>query len=305
LNPFIPPDKQSKADLRGGIAASLAFVLWGILPFYWKALENFDALVIICHRLLWSFIFLIPLLLYYKQLTTTFNALRNPRLVAIHALAGLLLTTNWFFYVWATLTERIIEGALGYFIMPLVTLLLARIVFGEKLSPRQQWAVSLACTGVVLQLVLLGRLPWIALLLAFSFAIYGALRKHSSLSSLPGLALETMLITPFALLFLIFGPASKNIQDAAPLELTLLILTGIATAIPLLLFAYGTRIIRFSTISILQFIGPSLQFLIGWLYYQESMELPRLLSFILIWTGLALYLADILRNKPKIQPQSL
>jgi len=305
VNPPLQPDEQTRAGLRGGLAASLAFVLWGILPFFWKALERFDPFVIISHRLLWSLLFIIPLLLWYKEVATTLKALCTPRLVAVHALAGLLLTTNWFFYVLATVTGRILEGALGYFIMPLVTLFIARVVFGEKLSRRQRWAVSLACVGVVLQLVLLGRLPWIALLLAFSFGIYGALRKFSTLSSLPGLAVETTLIAPFALLFLIFAPLSAGLHDAAPVEFTLLVLTGLATATPLLLFAYGTRIIRFSTISILQFIGPSLQFLIGWLVYKEPLELSRMVSFVCIWTGLAIYLADILAHKPKIQPQGL
>ncbi len=281
-------------DLGGLWMACGAFVLWGLLPIYWKSLESVPPLVVAAHRFAWSFLFLLPLVLARGGGRALVDSFLRPQVLAIHFAAGLFLALNWWLYIWATVNERILDGALGYFINPLVFLLFGRLFFGESLGRRQVWAVGLAACGVAAPVVVAGVFPWVALCLALSFGAYGILRKYSPLGAITGSSLETVLWLPVALVLLWFLPAVP-MMERSPVEIFLLAGSGIVTATPLLLFAAAARRINLGTLGMLQFLGPSLQFLIGWLVYGEALPLWRLGSFVLIWAAIALYISGIRR----------
>jgi chloramphenicol-sensitive protein RarD len=283
-----------------GIAAAIgAFFLWGILPLYWKALSDIPASTIIAHRTLWSLALLWLLLAIQGKAGTTFSQLRRPRIVVWHLLSGLLLAGNWLLYVWATLHDRIIEAAQGYYLNPFFNMLFGFLLFGERQNRLQQASIAIALLGVVLQFQGQQGFPWIAITLALSFSLYAVVRKKSPMESLPGLSLETLLLVPIALAWLLTqAPTLGTTMQDISVPTLLLLCTGIATATPLLLFGHAARNISLTTLGILQFIGPTLQFLLGWLHYDEPMPRDRTLAFVLIWTAIALYMLS-LRKKQK------
>ena len=274
------------------MAGVAAFVLWGLLPAYWKGLQDFDPLLVVAHRVLWSLGVLVLLLAWRKRLGATAAILRQPRLAGRHLVAAILLGFNWWLYIHATLTARILEGALGYFLNPLVTLVLARIFLGEGLSGAQLAAAGMAAAGVALQIAAVGSLPWIALLLAVTFSFYGLVRKQSPLGAVEGTAIETALAAPAALWIAAsydgWGFARADAGEAA-----LLFGSGLATTVPLLLFTMAARRIPLGLLGMLQFVSPTLQFLVGWLAYGEPLSSLRLASFALIWAGVGLYVAGL------------
>lgn len=282
---------------KGVLSAGIAFSIWGILPLYWKAWFGFaPASVLIAHRTLWSLVVLVPLVCWGRRLGEIGSALRQPRLAAWHLLSGVLLASNWLLYVWSTLNERIIEGALGYYLNPFLSMLLGYFFFGERHAPAQKLAIALALAGVALQFPAVKGVPWLAILLAITFAFYGLVRKRAPLGALSGLFLETLILAPVAagFLWLATPPAAAV---ATIQHLPLLATTGIVTVIPLLCFANGARNLRLTTVGILQFIGPTCQLFIGWLVYQEPMPPLRLASFALIWSAIALYASSALRQQ--------
>lgn len=277
---------------RGLWAGMIAFGLWGVLPIYWKQLEFMGATSLVAQRTCWTLLALWPLLLFRKK---GFSADR--RVIAWHLLSGALIAGNWLLYVWATLNDRMIEGALGYYINPFFNMLFGALWFGEKQNRLQMVAIATAFSGVLLQMPGVGHFPWVAVALAISFSLYGVVRKRSSLGALDGLAVETTVLAPVAIAWLLISHSSVPDAFGNSWPRALLIAgTGIVTAAPLLLFVFASRNIRLSTLGMLQFIGPTMQFFIGWKMYGEPMTGVRLLSFGLIWAAIALYGWNSLRR---------
>ena len=278
---------------KGLWAGVVAFAIWGVLPIYWKHLEFMSATSLVAQRTCWTFLMLWPLLLLRGK---GFHADR--RVVAWHFLSGGLIAGNWLLYVWSTLNERMIEGALGYYINPFFNMLFGALWFGERHSHLQLAAIAMAFSGVLLQIPGVGHFPWVAVALGGSFSLYGVVRKRSSLGALDGLAVETTVLVPFALAWLLMAHSTvpEAFGDSWPHAL-LIAGTGLVTAAPLLLFIFASRNIRLSTLGMLQFIGPTTQFFIGWKIYGEPMTTVRLLSFVLIWLAIALYGWDSMRQK--------
>jgi chloramphenicol-sensitive protein RarD len=288
----------------GVLSAVAAFILWGVLPVFWKALAFLPPASIIAHRTIWSLVFLLPVLAFQRQAGTVIRGISSWRGVGWHLLSGGLLASNWLLYVWATLNGRILEGALGYYLNPFLNMLFGAIFFGERQTRLQMLAVLVAAAGVACQFQAVKGVPWVALVLALTFALYAVVRKKAPLEALPGLAAETALLAPVALGWLIWQGAQGAALFGGSTMTTLLVLgTGIATATPLLCFGHAARTISLTTLGILQFIGPTLQFLIGWQLYGEEMNPMRMTSFALIWMAVAIYAGEALaRSKRKAAP---
>ncbi|MBA3596050.1 MAG: EamA family transporter RarD [Methylibium sp.] len=281
---------------RGILQASLAYACWGLFPLYFKALQAVPPLELLAHRVTWSLLFVAALLAAQRRWTWLGAALRDPRVLRSCAASSLLIAINWFFYIWAVSSDRIVEASLGYFINPLVNVLFAALVLGERLRRGQWVAVALAAAGVAWLTVQAGAPPWIALAIAVSFAGYGLLRKTAPLGALEGLAMETLMLGPIALAVLAWlalqGQAAFT--DSGGATRWLLIAAGPITAIPLLLFAAGARRIPFALLGLLQYIGPTLQLLLGVLIFDERFDARRAIGFGAIWAALALYSAESL-----------
>ena len=285
--------------MHTGIAsAAAAYVIWGLFPLYFRQLAMVPPMEILVHRVLWSVLFVLLLLGLRRQWAWIATVARQPRVLGAFAASALLLSVNWLVYIWAVNNGHVVDASLGYFITPLVNVLLGYTVLHER-PRRAQWvAVGLAAAGVVWLTWQVGALPWIALVLATTFGAYGLLRKIAVLGPLEGLALETLLLTPPALLAMAlwWGPGSASLPPADPGVSLWLIGIGPVTAIPLLLFAAGARSISLTTLGVLQYLGPTIQFGLGVWYFREPFDPARLVGFGLIWAALALYSADGFRT---------
>ncbi|MEP6506088.1 MAG: EamA family transporter RarD [Betaproteobacteria bacterium] len=280
--------------LPGLLQAALAYVIWGLFPLYFHALNRVDAFEIVVHRSLWSFVFVWLGLLATGRLQWLGDVVRRPRLLGQFALSALLLSANWLLYVWAVNHGNVVEASLGYFVTPLVNVLLGTWVLKER-PRRLQWiALAVAATGVLWLTVTLGRPPWIALGLAASFGSYGLLRKTAALGAVEGLALETAVIAPVALvaLAMLAAPRGGVFTGMDGGSIAWLVLSGPLTAIPLLLFAAGARRITLATLGTLQYLSPSIQFLLGVAWFGEPLQGTRLVGFALIWLALIVYSVD-------------
>ena len=281
----------------GPLAAALAYILWGLFPLYIKLVAHVPVLEIVLHRSLWALVFVLALLALRRQFGWLAPVLRQPRTLAIFGLSALLLGGNWLLYVWAVNNGRVLDASLGYFINPLVNVLLGFVVLHERPRPLQWAAVALAAGGVLWLAVGAGHVPWVSLLLAASFGFYGLLRKTAPLGAIEGLALETLLLAPLAAAALLWLGASGQghfLQGDGRTDV-LLLAAGPATAIPLLLFAYGARRVTLATLGLLQYLGPSIQFVLAVFLYHEPLGASRGVGFALIWAALALYSAESLR----------
>lgn len=278
-----------------GIAYALsAYMVWGLFPIYWRWLHAVPALQVISHRMLWSCLLLSLVLLATRQWRRFCAAAASLRVIRVYLLAALLVGVNWLIYVWAVNAGYIIETSLGYFINPLLSVLLGVCLLGERLRPLQWLPIALAAAGVVYLAVLYGRPPWIALSLATSFAVYGLVKKTAPLGSLYGLTLETTLLFPFALAYLVFcqvSGAGALLHSGATVDL-LLVGAGAVTTLPLLLFAAAAQRIPLSMIGVLQYITPTLQFLLGVLVFREPFSERQLLGFGLVWAALIIFAAE-------------
>ncbi|HEX6289520.1 MAG TPA: EamA family transporter RarD [Herpetosiphonaceae bacterium] len=276
---------------KGVLYAAGAYILWGLLPIFWKALHHVPALEILAHRMVWSLVFVLALLAVQGHWAWLGVVFQNASVLLAFTTTAVLLSLNWFIYIWAVNAGYIVETSLGYFINPLVNVLLGTLFLKERLRRWQAVAIAVAVSGVLYLTVQYGALPWIALTLAGSFGIYGLLRKTASLNSLEGLTLETLLLFPPALAYLIYLEwAGRGAFAHTDLTTSLLLVaSGVATALPLLLFASGARRITLTLTGILQYIAPTMQLLIGVLIYGESLSGDRLIGFCLIWLALAIY----------------
>ena len=298
-------------DRRGLAAALFAFLLWGLFPLYWALLKRVPALEIISHRVVWCGLFVVAYLLWRDGSGWLRASLRGRRVLPTLMLSSVLISINWGLYIWAVTHGRVVDASLGYFINPLVNVMIGVLLLGERLNRVQWLAVAIAALGVLWLTVQLGAPPWIALSLAFSFAFYGLLRKQVAVESVPGLGIESLLLSAPALAFLLWSEWSGQAHfghQAFSLDL-LLIVGGALTALPLIGFAYGARRIPYSLVGILQYLAPTLQLLAGVLVLGESFSTTQAIGFGCIWLALALYAGDGWRtlrryNQPPA-PQSI
>jgi chloramphenicol-sensitive protein RarD len=276
---------------KGVLAGIGAYTLWGLFPIYWRLLEQDPAIEILAHRMVWSLVFMLGVLLLLGSLGQLAEALKNRRTLVIYTLAAVLLSLNWYTYIWAVNAGYVVEASLGYFINPLVNFLLGVIFFREKLRAGQLAAVLLAVLGVIYLTFNYGSLPWIALVLAFSFGTYGLIKKAAPLESMNGFSLETTVMFLPALGFLLYRQSAGigAFGHQGILITFLLILAGPVTSIPLLLFGYSARKIPLSMLGFIQYITPTLQLLLGVFLYLEPFPANRLIGFSVIWAALLVY----------------
>ncbi len=293
-----PPPNPRRETVAGVLYAGMAFFIWGISPVYWKAMQQVPALEIIAHRTVWAFFFLIVLSLVQKRWTEFKAVLQAPRSMAILLVTAILVCINWLVYVWAVNAGYLLQASLGYYINPLVNVMLGMVFLRERLSRHQAVAVLLACGAVVYRTVALGQFPWISMTLGFGFGIYGLIRKVAPVNSLVGITVETLWLTPFAAAYLACLELSGegNFLHAGVFSDVLLAGTGVLTAVPLLFFNLGARRINLSTVGLMQFISPSCMFLLAVVAYDEPFTADQLWTFALIWAALAIYSIDSLRS---------
>lgn len=275
----------------GIIFALLAYIMWGVLPLYIKALHGIAPIEILLHRMVWSLVFVGAILALRRQWSWLRDALGRPHLLLGFLASALMLSCNWFLYIWAVSVDRVVDASLGYFINPLFSVLLGVVFLHERLRPGQWLAVAIATAGVAWLAVTSGQMPWIALGLAASFGGYGLLRKTAPLGALEGLSLETMLLFPLASAALLYLGLSHQatFTAATPTVQGLLMLAGPVTAVPLLFFAAAARKIPLSLLGLLQYTGPTLQLLLGIWLWHEPFPAQKQIGFAVIWFALAVY----------------
>jgi chloramphenicol-sensitive protein RarD len=289
----------------GVIFALLAYTMWGVAPMYFKLLSSIPAPEILMHRIIWSVLVLFLLLLLRQKVAQVKTAILNPKVLKTLLASGLLLAINWLLFIWAVNNDRLLDASLGYFINPLFNVLLARFFLQEQLTRLQLVAVFVALLGVATLILSYGQLPWIALVLAITFSIYGLLRKTVAVESMPGLLIESCMMLPFALLYWVFAETPTGNMLTNNIELnTTLILAGVVTTAPLLCFTAAARRIRYTTLGFFQYIGPSIMFLLAVLYYHEPLGVHRVVTFIFVWLALLIYVYDSIRvyRKSKSAP---
>ncbi|MDX5409698.1 MAG: EamA family transporter RarD [Thauera sp.] len=288
-------------------AALAAFVTWGLAPLYFRALGSVPPFEIVAHRVLWSALFLAGLLAAVSSTggyARVRAALAQPRLLALLTLTALLTSSNWLVFIWAIDAGRLLEASLGYFINPLVSVALGALFLGERLRPLQAVAVAIACAGVGWRVWQLGSLPWIPLFLAGTFGLYGLLRKRAPVDAVGGLFIETLVVAPLALGWLLWLHMHESLAFGSGAATDwLLPLTGVITAVPLMLFAVGARRLPLATVGFLQYIAPSLNFLVAVLLFREPFDTTQLVGFALIWFALAVYSFDLLRAARRPAPR--
>jgi len=275
----------------GMLFAASAYVLWGLFPLYFRALQQVAPLEILFHRIAWALLFLVIVLTVRRQWGWVPKVARQPKVLLGFAASSVLLSVNWFIYIWSVNNGHVIDSSLGYFMNPLVNVLLGFLLLHERMRPTQWVAIALAAVGVAWLTWQAGHPPWIGLALAFSFGTYGLLRKTATLGALEGLSLETILLFPIAFAYLAFLAWNGNnaFLQAPASSKWLLAAAGPITAVPLLMFAAGARRIKMSTLGLLQYIAPSIQLLLGVCLYNEPFGGERLVGFAVIWSALALY----------------
>lgn len=283
--------------VAGGLYAFSAFLIWGLSPIYWKALHGVGAFEIILHRVLWSFVFLMPIVVY-RQWAEFKRIIASPKMLAILLVTSILVGANWLIYIWAVNNGRVLQASLGYYINPLVNIVLGMVFLRERLSRAQSVAVFLASLGVLHLTIRYGVFPWVSLALAFSFGIYGLIRKVAAVGALVGLTVETLLLTVPAGLWVVHlhnTQAGSFLASGGRTDL-LLMGTGILTATPLLLFNLGARRITLATLGFIQYTAPTGMLLLGIIVFGEPFTLVQAVTFALIWAALAIYSWETLRT---------
>ena len=298
-NPVKPPPAAA-----GGVYAASAFLIWGMSPLFWKMLGAVPAFEILMHRVVWSFASLALLILVLGRWPAFFSGVKDIKTLFFLGLSTCVVAANWFLYIWAVNSAHVLQASLGYYINPLVNVLLGMVFLRERLRLLQGVAVALAAVGVSWLTVSYGQFPWIALTLAFSFGFYGLIRKVVPIGALEGLAVETLLLTLPALAVLIHLNGSGRgafLHTGFQTDL-LLIGSAFLTALPLLLFTRAARRLRLSTLGFFQYIAPSCMFLLGALVYGEPLSAAQMATFVLVWSALGLYSADALLYSRRASP---
>ena len=287
-------------QLSGALFALAAFIAWGVLPAYWKQIQAVNPLEILCHRVVWSCVFLALIISWQQRWSEVKAVLGTAANLKKLSLSGLLIGFNWFIYSWAVNTGHVVETSLGYYINPMVNVLIGYLLLGERFNRLQMFAVLCALAGVVYSLAAYGDLPLFALTLALSFAFYGYARKKIQVAPIPGLLIETVVLLLPALAYLIYRQSVHESLFLRQLTPSLwLIGAGAATSLPLLWFASATRKLNLSTIGILQYIAPSIAFVLGVFVYREGFDRHSLVTFGLIWCGVIIYCSDSINRKRK------
>lgn len=293
---------QVKNDVSGVVYGVIAYTVWGLLPIYWKLLGEIPADEILAHRIFWAFLFVGGLFLSKNDIGVLKEAIKERKNIRNILICSFLITINWGTYIWAVNSGRILESSMGYYINPLMVVLLGMTVLKEKLNVLQYISIVFAAAGVIIITVQFGNIPWVSLLLALSFALYGLFKKLLKVESLTGMVLETAAIMPLALGYILFKLFSgQSALYSVPLSTAaILMLSGIATALPLLWFAMGAARLKLSTLGFLQYISPTLSLLLGVFLYGEKFTVTHLLSFSFIWTGLIIYAFSNFEAKSKL-----
>ncbi len=278
-------------EKKGTIYAILAFTFWGLVPIYFKLVSHVDAFEVLIHRVLWSVVFLTILLFITKSFNNLVIILQNSKKLKILFISAILVSINWLTFIWAISNNMIMEASLGYYINPLISIILGYIFFHERITKIQLLAICIAFFAILYQIYSLGRLPAISLILAFSFAFYGLARKKVHVESVSGLLVETLLVSPFALLYLFYITSIDKNAFILPIDTTslLLILAGLITIIPLIWFNSAATKISMLKLGFLQYIGPSISFLLALFVYNEPLNSDKLITFIMIWVALIIF----------------
>jgi chloramphenicol-sensitive protein RarD len=286
-----PAQREDRSGLIAGIAA---FATWGLIPVYWKLLSNIPASEILAHRFVWTTLFLIALLSWQHRWPEVGEATRSRRALLYCFASGVAISVNWLFFIWAVNVGRVIETSLGYFMTPLVNVLFGAIFLRERLTRWQFISVMLALVGVLNLTFGYGRLPWLAITLCISFGLYGLLRKKSGVRPIPGLFLETTLLTPIAAGYLLYLQRTGNSTfGSAPWSLILILIsTGVVTGLPLVWFGHAARHLRMTTVGFLQYLAPSCSFFLGVYLYHEPFTRAHLITFTFIWVALVIFTVE-------------
>ncbi len=298
---------KTPAPLNSGVMAALgAYGTWGLFPLMFRLLDGVSSPTIVAHRVVWSLVFVGVILKWNGRLGEVAAALKNRRTLMLIALSAALLAINWLIFIWAVETQRVLEVSLGYFINPLVNVALGMAFLAERQNRWQWLAIIIGVVAMVLQSVGLGAFPFVSLFLALSFGVYGYLRKTVDVGSAPGLFVETLIMLPVALAYLayiFFANGAGVLGD--PLKMTYLVLTGPATAAALLMFAFGARRLRLTTIGMFQYLAPSMHFITAVWLFNEPLNTIQLLSFLMIWVSLGIYSFDSLYKRENKYPHPL
>jgi chloramphenicol-sensitive protein RarD len=289
----------SRPERTGVIHAASAYIIWGIIPIYWKQITEADAAEIVAHRIVWTLVFTLLLLRVSGRIGQLLAALRDLKSLGALVVSSILIALNWGIFIWAVMSDRIIETSLGYYINPLVSFLLGVVFLNERLTVLQKVAVGLAALAVANQTWALGYLPWVSLVLAASFGVYGLIRKTVNVESIEGLTVETIVLVPFSLLYLfyLFSSATLSFAHHGIINDFLLVLAGPLTAIPLLLFASGARRIPLFMIGFLQYLAPTISLSLAVFLYGETFTAAHSVTFALIWLALALVSFEAFRRE--------
>lgn len=289
-------------DQRSGFIAALgAYIIWALLPAYFKLLDHVSAVEILSHRIVWSVIFLSVILTVQKQWGNVRTLFQDKKAIAYLAVSSFLIGANWLIFIWAVNDGRILETSLGYFINPIISMFLAMLLLGERMRPIQWIALILAAIGVAIQVIEVGYLPWVTLGLALSFGFYGITKKLKPVESRIGIFVETLFMLPISIFALIYFQQQGKLIFGHDLLISILLpLAGVLTAIPLMLFGYATQRLTLTVISFIQYLAPSITFLMAIFVYGETLTTPMLTTFIFIWTGLIFYSIDtMIRSRRK------
>lgn len=286
---------------QGYLYAVLAFLMWGMAPIYFKQIESIEALEILTHRVIWSVLFLILIVFAAKQWHQIQHVIKKPKLLGMLCISSTLLGFNWGLFIWAVNNDHMLDASLGYYINPLLNVLLGVIFLSERLRKWQIIAVAIASLGVLLQVIAYGSFPVVAFALASSFAIYGLLRKKMPVESLPGLLIEALILMPFAIIYWYLTPAtvSSDMFNNEVILNILLVSAGVVTTLPLLCFIGAAKRLPYSTLGLFQYLGPSIMFTLAVTLYGEEFSIERAVTFACIWGALALYSWDSLRASKK------
>ncbi len=290
---------EKNSSRNGALSAISAYVLWGFAPLYFKLLTDIAAGEILMHRVIWSSVILLVMIIAMRKWSQLVAVFKHPKLVFHLSLSASFLAVNWFLFIWAVNNDHLLDASLGYYINPLFNVVLGMLFFQERLRRNQLIAVGLAFIGVLIQLVALGTLPLISIVLAATFGIYGLIRKKLAVNSFVGLFIESLLMLPLAVIYwcyFINSSTSNMMLNSSNLNV-ILIMAGIVTTAPLLFFTAAAKRLTLSTLGFFQYLGPSIMFILATFYYQETLQTAELMTFIFIWAALAIYSLDSLKKR--------